>query len=309
MVLLTTASLVADEAPPMCAMWVYETAELLRSDAAREELLAFCAPRKITDLFLQAHFVAKTKGGPFEIADAAAMRTFLHEAIAHGLRVHALAGDPMHTLRENHERVLARVDAFGAFNASAAASERFAGLHFDIEPHALPQWKTASDAEKAELLTQFVQLNDKVIERLHARAPGAIYGADIAFWLDKTRPDGSPVYPVTFRGVTTDPTRHLLGLVDNLGVMSYRGEVEGKNGLIAIVARSIDSADHAKGRIFVGVKMAKIGPPAESFYGRTEKEMDAELRKVDAAYRPHRGYAGLAYFMYSAFKAMPQSGK
>jgi hypothetical protein len=300
-----TAAVAADAAPPMRAMWVYETADLLHTDAARGELLEFCVPRKITDLFLQTHFVAKAKGGSYEIADAAALRGLLREAKARGLRVHALAGDPAHTLRENHEKVLARVEAFAAFNEGGAKDERFAGLHFDIEPHALPQWKKANDAEKAELLTQFVELNAKVVERLHERSPDALYGADITFWLDKTKPDGTPVYPVTFRGVTTDATRHLLGFVDQLGVMSYRGTVEGENGMIAIVARSIASADKAKGRVFVGVKMANIGARMETFYGHTEQEMDAELRKVDAAYSAHRGYAGLAYFMYAAFKTMP----
>lgn len=303
--LIVTAA-VADEAPPLRAMWVYETPELLRSEAVRAELVAFCAPRKITDLFLQAHFVAKTKGGPYEIADAAAMRGLLRVANGHGLRVHALAGDPAHTLRENHERVLARVEALAVFNENAAPEERFAGLHLDIEPHGLPQWKKASDKEKAALLTQLVEVNVQVVERLHTRAPGVLYGADIAFWFDKTKPDGTPVYPVTFRGVTTDATRHLLGFVDHVGSMSYRGEVEGKNGMIAIVAHSIASADEAKGRVFVGAKMANIGPPMESFYGRTEQEMDAALSKVDAAYAGHRGYAGLAYFMYAAFKTMPQ---
>ncbi len=305
-VLLSVTAVMAGEALPVRAMWVYETPELLRSAAARAELIEFCAPRKITDLFLQAHFGAKAKGGPYEISDAVAMRGLLREANAHGLRVHALAGDPAHALRENHERVLARVEAFAVFNESAAPEERFAGLHFDIEPHGLPQWKKASDAEKAELLTQFVEVNAKAVECLHIRAPGALYGADIAFWFDKTRADGTPVYPVTFRGVTTDAPRHLLGFVDNLCSMSYRGEVEGRNGMIALVARSIASADQAKGRVFAGVKMANIGPRMESFYGRTEQEMDAELRKVDAAYRTHRGYAGLAYFMYAAFKAMPR---
>lgn len=296
----------ANDAPPTRAMWVYETPALLRSAAAREELIEFCAPRKIMDVFLQAHFVAKAKGGPYEISDATAMRELLREANAHGLRVHALAGDPAHTLRENHGKVLARVEAFAVFNEGGASKERFAGLHLDIEPHGLPQWKKASDVEKAELLTQFVEVNAKVVERLHARAPSALYGADVAFWFDKTKPDGTPVYPVTFRGVTTDATRHLLGFVDHVGSMSYRGQVEGKNGTIALVARSIASADQAKGRVFVGVKMADIGPRMESFYGRTEREMNAELSKVDAAYRTRRGYAGLAYFMYAAFKTMPR---
>jgi hypothetical protein len=44
----------------------------------------------------------------------------------------------------------------------------------------------------------------------------------------------------------------------------------------------------------------------ESFFGRTEQDMDAELRKVDEAYGSHRGYAGPAFFMYSAYRTMPR---
>ena len=51
--------------------------------------------------------------------------------------------------------------------------------------------------------------------------------------------------------------------------------------------------------------MADIGPKLESFYGQTESQMMASLQTVDETYRPHPGYAGLAFFMYEAFKTMP----
>lgn len=88
--------------------------------------------------------------------------------------------------------------------------------------------------------------------------------------------------------------------------MSYRDKAEGKNGMIAIVEKTIASADTTRGRAFVGVKMANIGPRNEGFFGRTETDMMTELRKVDEAYRNHRGYAGLCFFTYEAFKAMPR---
>ena len=40
--------------------------------------------------------------------------------------------------------------------------------------------------------------------KLHAEEPDRSYGVDIAFWLDKTKADGTPRWPVTFRGVTKD---------------------------------------------------------------------------------------------------------
>ena len=287
-------------------MWVYEPELLLASPAARAELFQFCQPRQITDLFLQTHFERRAQNGPYQIADAAKMQSFLRDATKQGLRVHALAGDSDWALKANHEKVLARVDALAAFNAMADASARFSGLHFDIEPHALPEWKTASAEERRRLLADFVDLNARIVERLHARAPGTLYGADIAFWLDKVKEDGTPVYPVTFRGKTKDPTKHLLDMVDNLGLMSYRAKAEGSNGIISIVERSIAYADTAKGRAFVGVKMANVGSKMESFFGQTEQEMNTELRKVEGTYGRHRGYAGLAFFMYSAYKVMPQ---
>lgn len=289
------------------AMWVYETPELLSSGASRKELIEFCQPRGITDLFLQSHVVAGKAAQTYEVTDAAKLRNLLRELTAAGLRAHALLGDPAHTLRDHHDRVLARIDALLEFNRAGTPAERFSGIHLDVEPHGLPEWKSADEARKCDLLTQFVELNARVVDRLHERAPETVLGVDIAFWLDKTKPDGSPALPVTFRGLTTDATRHLLGFVDHLGIMSYRGRTEGPNGMIALVARSVASADElGKGRVFVGVKMAEIGPANESFYGRTEAEMNIELDKVDATYGSHRGYAGLAYFMYGAYRTMPR---
>lgn len=298
----------ATPAPPMRAMWSYATEELLGSAKAADALQEFTKSRGITDLFLQTSFTRSGKDGPFAIADAARMQTLLQTATAGGLRVHALMGDPVHTLQKNHARVLGRAEALVAFNEGADPSARFAGLHLDIEPHALPAWKTASDAEKGALLTQFVEVNVRVAEMLRERSPGMVLGTDIVFWLDKVKDDGSPVYPITFRGVTKDAAKHLLDVVDHVGIMSYRDKAEGSNGIIAIVKRTLAYADKdtVKGRAFIGVKMADIGPQMEGFFGRTEQEMDAEVRKIETAYGGRRGYAGPAYFMYEAYRAMPQ---
>lgn len=290
-------------------MWVYETAALLASPSAQERLFEFCAPRQITDLFWQTHITRSAKDARYVLQEAEKLRPFLKAAQAHGLRVHALGGDQEDTFAANHPKVLARVDAFLAFNQQSPPDGRFAGLHLDVEPHALRSWKTANDEEKTSLLTQMVELHAKVAAKLRKEAPGTLYGVDIVFWLDKTMPDGTPVYPVTFQGITKDPTQHLLDLVDHVGIMSYRNKAEEKNGIIPLTQRSITSADHARGRAYVGVKMADIGPKNESFFGQSEAAMNAELQKIDEAYRGHRGYAGIAFFMYSAYQRMAKEAR
>lgn len=284
----------------MRGMWVYKTAAIQESTAEQQSLFAFCQQRRITDLFWQVHF-DRTNG--MKVKDQETLHVFLKAAHAAGLRIHTLGGDPVHTFTKNHDRVLAMAEALLAFNKEG---EPFDGMHLDIEPHALPQWKKADTSERCELLTQFVDVHTKVAERLHAADPHCLYGADIVFWLDKLKPDGSAMYPVTYRGATKDAAKLLLDVCDNVGIMSYRDKVEGKNGIIALVDKTIAYADKARGRAFVGVKMADIGPRNEGFFGRTETEMMSELQKVDSAYRDHRGYTGLCFFTYEAFKAMPR---
>lgn len=288
----------------MRAMWIYKTEPLMASVSEQDQLFAFCKTRQITDLFWQVHF----EHGPdntYTLKNAQSTRSLLRAAHTQSIRIHSLGGDPSHALTQNHPRVLAMADAFLGFNQAGKSDEHFDGMHLDIEPHALPQWKLASDEEKCGLLAQFVDINTKVAERLHSAAPGIAYGADIVFWLGKTKSDGSPAYPITYRSVTKDAARHLLDALDNVAIMSYRNTSGGRNGIIALVEKTILHADTAKGRAFVGVKMAKIGPETESFFGRTEQEMMTELGPVDETYRGHHGYAGLAFFMYEAFRTMP----
>lgn len=286
------------------AMWVYETGKIMKSKDEQAALFTFCQKRDITDLFWQVHFVAQ-EGGQFALSDVEITRAFLREAAKHRMRIHALAGDPAHALTRNHVKVLARVDELVRFNAAAEKDERFVGLHLDIEPHGLPEWKVADNEQKCEILAQFVEVNAKAVERLRATAPELIYGTDIVFWLDKVRDDGSAAYPVKHRGMVKDAAKHLLDIVDNVGIMSYRDHVEGKNGILSLVSKTIAYADTTKGKAYVGVKMANIGPSFESYFGKSEEEMQADLKQLEESLGGHRSYAGIAYFMYEAFRAMP----
>ncbi|WP_395743782.1 hypothetical protein [Prosthecobacter sp.] len=301
LVLMTAAALPAAE---MRGMWIYKTDDIAASAAAGDFLFDFCAKRQITDLFWQVHFERLADGGR-SLKNADQTRAFIQRAHAHSLRIHALFGDPSHALSTKHAIVFASVDGILAFNHEGPADAHFDGVHLDIEPHGLPQWKKADIPQKCELLTQFVEVHHKAVSRAHTADPALIYGVDIVFWLDKTTAEGKPTYPVDYQGVTKDAAKHLLDCVDHVAIMSYRDAAEGKNGIISLVAKTIAYADTTKAKVFVGAKMADIGPKMEGFYGKTETQMMASLKAVDDTYRSHPGYAGLAFFMYEAFKIMP----
>jgi len=300
-IMLPVAGLSAVE---MRGMWIYKTDAIAPSTEASDQLFDFCEKRHITDLFWQVHFT-KLPEGARALENMDVTRAFLARAHARSLHIHALFGDPSHTLKAKHAIVIASTDGVIAFNRDGPAYARFDGVHLDIEPHGLPQWKKADLAQKCDLLSQFVEVNHQAATRVHATDPGLFYGADIVFWLDKTNDHGKAVYPVTYQGMTKDAAKHLLDVVDQVAIMSYRNTAEGQNGIVALVAKTIAYADTGKGKVFVGAKMADIGPKLESFYGQTESQMMASLQTVDETYRPHPGYAGLAFFMYEAFKTMP----
>jgi hypothetical protein len=300
-IMLPVAGLSAVE---MRGMWIYKTDATAASTEASDQLFDFCEKRHITDLFWQVHF-AKLPEGARALENMDVTRAFLKRAHARSLRIHALFGDPSHTLKAKHAIVFASADGVIAFNRDGPADSRFDGVHLDIEPHGLPQWKKADLTQKGDLLSQFVEVNHQAATRTHATDPRLVYGADIVFWLDKTNADGKAAYPVTFQGVTKDAAKHLLDVVDQVAIMSYRNTAEGPNGIIALVAKTIEYADTGRAKVFVGVKMADIGPKMESFYGQTGSQMMAALQPVEKTYRPHSGYAGLAFFMFEAFKTMP----
>ncbi|MBI3879772.1 MAG: hypothetical protein HY301_06870 [Verrucomicrobia bacterium] len=303
-----TVASAAETAAPAGAMWVYETKALLTNAAERAQLVAFSRERRITEIFLQMHYArGSDERGKYSstvpAADTPALRALLGEAHRAGLHVHALSGDPSYALRDKHDRPLAHVDAVLEFNAAASAGERFDGIHFDIEPHGLPAWKTSTDAERTAILQQFVEVNARAAARLRGN-PYVVFGVDLPFWFDKPADDGSTRWPVTLNGRTQDATKHLGDLADNVVLMSYRNTAEGKNGLVALTERTVKDTAARRAKVFVGVKMADIGPRMETFFGRTAKEMETETAKVTNAFGSERGFGGIAYFHYKAFREM-----
>lgn len=292
----------AISAEPGAAMWVYETGKVIQSPAAVTELLAFCGQHRIDELFWDTHFIFD--GARSSILDSSELRQFLTQASQAHLKVHALAGDPSDIEPSKESKVLSRVDALISFNAAGPATARFAGLHLDSEPHASPAWKGSSEEERTQMLARLVEIHAKTARRLHEQNTTLIYGGDFVFWLGKTKPDGSPAYPITFQGVTKDPESHLLDIMDEFALMSYRGFAEGKNGIIDLVARTVERADRSHAQVFVGFKMAPIGPPLETFSGRGENALQRAVAAVNARFASDRHYAGVAYFHYSAFREM-----
>lgn len=94
------------------------------------------------------------------------LSAFIAEAAARGVSVWAVAGDPHDVLPEARGALRARAGAYAAYNASAPAAQRLAGLQLDIEPYLLPGFALAPGYWRERYLETFRAVHEILDGRL-----------------------------------------------------------------------------------------------------------------------------------------------
>ena len=301
---ILVTGVVAAPAPPDRGMWVWETKPLLRDAGERRTFFEFCQRFGINVVAMQVATSAAGTGR--QVDEAKSWAALIAEASRRGMRVHALDGDPVFTNPAQHETALAIVDAIVAYNRSVAPASRFFGIHLDIEPYVLPEWK--NPVSRQDQLLHYLEVNSRAAERAHAA--GLVFGVDIPFWWHA--PDeqtGEPVGIVTFRGVRQLTTDHLLDFVDNIGIMAYRNFAAGPDGIITHALDTVRRAERAGRRIkaFVGVETEKVSegvPDKVTFAVKSPEELKKEVLAAESALSEYKSFAGVAIHRYVAFRRM-----
>ncbi len=284
------------------ALWVWRTTRYLPEAGQIDALLAFCRTQGITDLFWQIPY-NKFAGGKLELLFEAEQRAFNARAHAAGLRVHALDGAPEFVLQENHDKVFQVVAAVDAFNQAGSPAERYDAAHMDNEPYVLAGWKRDA-GERQRIIQDYYALNQTLHKQVHEA--GMVYGVDIPFWWDKPGEDGGYAYTVRTEAGMVPLLEALFPLIDNAGIMSYRVQALGGNGVVDCCRSEFELGGRLGVEVFASVELGtgkKVEPgisfgvyPADYFLGQRE----TLLRVL-----PHqRGCAGLAIHAYYSFADM-----
>ncbi len=240
------------------AMWVWKVHELIapEKDANRRDFFAFCEKQGVTEIFLQMPYTFVddlTDDVTCEIGSPGQLRSLIAEASSHQIRVHALDGYPEFVLDEHHPRVLAQVRAIIDFNKHSQPDERYFGIHLDNEPYQLLGFE--QDDQAIMILEQFLDLNVKVMDLLREQKSDIVYGIDIPFWFDEARNDrGNLKYMMDYNGVTQDVAKHLIDIVDNIGIMNYRNFAGGADGIIRHGQDEVEYAEKRGKKIYLGVE-------------------------------------------------------
>ncbi len=236
------------------ALWVWNTAELLEDPAGRDRFLSFVADQRIDRVFLYLPPAAgQAAAAGFVPFDGSAVGPLVAALGAHGVRTYALDGDPYYVRPENREGVLRTVRRVAEYNRGAPASERFAGVHYDVEPYLIPGFQ---GPRRAEILEEYSALVADLAEVAHRG--GLTLGVDIPFWLDGRDEATGQRFEIDVDGARRPVLDAVLSHVDEVAVMAYRTTAGGPNGVVAQAAREVARASAAGVGVYVGLETRRI---------------------------------------------------
>jgi hypothetical protein len=238
----------------------------------QKQVLEFCRTNHITDLFLQLPYKLKPAGPSVEMEWSPSMlKPVLSLFHGSGIRVSALDGAPDFALKEKHHEVMAVLGAVIRYNRSVNSVERFDGVRYDVEPYLLPNF---AGVQKESVMSQYLDLLRKI--RLEVDKEGLEFGVDIPFWFDGKNEFFEPAADLQGRPLS----EWILDIVDNVGIMDYRTEAYGTDG---VITHAVDELRYAaaKGKtVFIGLETFDIPDETMLEFGKGAGDSMIEIRPL-----------------------------
>lgn len=243
-----------------------------------QEIIEFAKEKKLNWLFVRLDLQQ-----PVE-----AYRSFVKEASAAGIEVHAMGGHPIWALTESRPKMMKLVNYVKKYNQEVAGDERFHGIHLDIEPYVLPEWRKDPDhllEEWTGNLSAFVQ-EIKKDSNLQA-------SMDLAVWLDK--------YKVP--GTDESISKWMIDKMDFVSLMAFRDTAGGTNGIAAVSKEEITFANELGKPILISVEMKDSGEGNHiTFAEEGSAYMEEELAKLPGLLADSPSYSGNVVHAYDYWR-------
>ncbi len=286
---------------PVFATWVWDMGRII-AGKQHEALARFCTEHAVENVFVQVK-VQKEGNGAFVVDDHGRVSKFIEYMTARGIAVHALYGEPALALKDNHRKVIDLVDAVCQYNASSGDKARFAGIHLDIEPYLLDEYKGIN---RDEVVVQYLDCLRKARLRMKKKDALLVLGVDIPFWFDKRYPDGVSQNFIAYRGQVKDVAKHVIDIADEVCVMAYRTEADGNDGAIEFAYDEVEYAGASGKCAYVALETFKDSEGAISdkisFSGKKRKDMSIVCNKLESAFSKEPGFAGIAIHHYETWR-------
>jgi hypothetical protein len=295
---------------PERGMWVWHF-ECYGNEQERNRLLEFSKKHGITRLLVQMHYEADRSAA--DPANAVTIRApdalgdLVERAGESGIVVEALEGDPNWALKSQQGEFWPKFNAILAWNLKQPANRRLAGVHLDIEPYLLKQFKSQ---EKPQVMRDYLDLLTEVDQRLKSQSPPLTLAADIPFWYDTREDTDADNHILEYNGKKQYLSRHVQDLCDYVAVMSYRQKAVGGNSITSTSEGELAYAEQIGKKAYPSVETTEVGEtPTISFHGTDPAMFQACLGEVYASLHDHKGFGGVMIHHYKSFRDYLDSSK
>lgn len=272
----TSTAVAADAGSKVVATWMWNTYEIWRD---KEGTLNYLTQHGVNLVYLQAD-----PDIPVDV-----YRTFIREAGVRGIEVQALGGKPEWVLPQGQDDLYKFIYWVKAYNNSSRSSERFNGIHLDVEPYVLPQWQSERDT----IIGYWMDTVSGFVQEVKSDSYLTV-GVDLPVWLQWFLvPDG--------KGDTTTLTDYIIGRVDEIALMAY---IDNATGIVQAVSHELDEAAASGKPVVIGVETMNNGEANSSFYGLGQGAMYETINSVAGALWNHPAYSGYGIHEYDSWRVL-----
>jgi hypothetical protein len=261
--------------PIVRGTYIWEAHEVIQNS---QEILDFAKEKNLNWLYVRLDLEQ-----PYS-----SYSSFVKQAAAAGIEVHAMGGHPIWALEENRPRMLRLVNYVKNYNRAVEGNERFHGIHLDIEPYVLPAWRENSQ----QVISEWTANLDAFVTELK-KDSNLEASMDMAVWLDK--------YKVT--GQDMSLSKWMINRMDHVSLMAFRDVAEGSNGIVAVSKEEIAFADELGKpiKISVEIKASHEGDHI-TFYEEGAAYMEEELAKLPDLLKDSPSFTGSVVHAYTYWK-------
>jgi len=283
------------------AMWVWSMADDIVLDSpsgSRAVFFDFCAnphgdsSKAITTIYLSGAAPGKDLVKDYQTE----LRAFMADAHSRGLKIECLEGYKYWATPEYRSDGQVRCQEIIDYNVACSSdSQRFDGIHYDVEPYLLRysngdpyDW----DSDNATVWAEYLALLDSCqgkVNTYNASHTDIVFGGAIPWWYDVDQKPGTP--------------NEIQSRIDYVALMDYR---ETGVNLVDGAAGEVDNGNTLGKKVVIGVETAQAVPPDPetiSFYEEGNDYMEQQLAYTETAFSGQASFNGFAIHYYEDIDA------
>ncbi|GAF07239.1 hypothetical protein JCM16418_1233 [Paenibacillus pini JCM 16418] len=254
------------------ATWLWNT-EQIKTQA--NDIVSFTSANGVNQIYLQINIDIPVSY----------YKAFIRLAATKGITVDALNGAPSWALTSERNQITKFINWVEDYQSHSLASEQFHGLHMDIEPHLLPQWKTNLNSVIEQWQKSVIYLTQE------AKRLNMPIAADIPFWLSN--------YKATNDNITL--SRFMITAYDSITIMSYRDTAA---AIYSVAERELEEARFLGKPAFAAVETKSSNEGNFiTFYEEGAKYMNEQLNLLSGLAKAQDAFAGVAIHDYDGWRA------